>query len=148
MWLVINGLQSLDLSSGTSRDLFTRVLWCWHARYIHHLLSLWYVVKEPYKYYKTKMLNTAIDPQSWTANNLSPSYKRATGMAMVIGCGNLGGAMASNFYRLVIQSPLTWLCSTVLVWETDALPGTKIHLGSYWATRLRLGLLSLGSSLQ
>ncbi|KAI9841559.1 MAG: hypothetical protein M1837_000605 [Sclerophora amabilis] len=33
------------------------------------------------------------------ANNLSGSYKRSAGMAIHIGAGNLGGAMASNFYR-------------------------------------------------
>jgi MFS family permease len=36
---------------------------------------------------------------TWMANNLSGSYKRAVGMAIEIGVGNLGGAMASNFYR-------------------------------------------------
>ncbi|KAM0452491.1 hypothetical protein ACHAPV_009525 [Trichoderma viride] len=36
---------------------------------------------------------------SWLANNLSGSYKRSAGMAMQIGIGNLGGAMAANFYR-------------------------------------------------
>ena len=38
------------------------------------------------------------------AANLAPSYKRAAGMAFHIGVGNLGGAMASNFYRS-IDSP-------------------------------------------
>lgn len=33
------------------------------------------------------------------ANNLAGSYKRSAGMAIQIGVGNLGGAMASNFYR-------------------------------------------------
>ncbi|KAI9805321.1 MAG: hypothetical protein M1833_005774 [Piccolia ochrophora] len=36
---------------------------------------------------------------TWMSNNLSGSYKRAAGMAIHIGAGNLGGAMASNFYR-------------------------------------------------
>ncbi|KAH8677255.1 major facilitator superfamily domain-containing protein [Ilyonectria robusta] len=36
---------------------------------------------------------------TWLANNLAGSYKRGTGMALQIGMGNLGGAMASNFYR-------------------------------------------------
>ncbi|KAL1991065.1 hypothetical protein VTN49DRAFT_5569 [Thermomyces lanuginosus] len=36
---------------------------------------------------------------SWLANNLAGGYKRATGMAIHIGVGNLAGAMASNFYR-------------------------------------------------
>ncbi|KAI5457516.1 major facilitator superfamily domain-containing protein [Mariannaea sp. PMI_226] len=36
---------------------------------------------------------------TWIANNLAGSYKRAAGMAFQIGVGNLGGAMASNFYR-------------------------------------------------
>ncbi|KAJ4863484.1 major facilitator superfamily domain-containing protein [Trichoderma breve] len=36
---------------------------------------------------------------SWLANNLAGSYKRSAGMAIQIGIGNLGGAMASNFYR-------------------------------------------------
>jgi len=36
---------------------------------------------------------------TWLANNLSGSYKRSVGMAIQIGIGNLGCAMASNFYR-------------------------------------------------
>ncbi|KAK2603454.1 hypothetical protein QQS21_004406 [Conoideocrella luteorostrata] len=36
---------------------------------------------------------------AWLSNNLSGSYKRSAGMALQIGIGNLGGAMASNFYR-------------------------------------------------
>jgi MFS family permease len=36
---------------------------------------------------------------TWMSNNLAGSYKRAAGMAFHIGAGNLGGAMASNFYR-------------------------------------------------
>ncbi len=38
---------------------------------------------------------------TWISNNLAGSYKRAAGMAFQIGIGNLGGAMASNFYRSV-----------------------------------------------
>lgn len=38
---------------------------------------------------------------TWISNNLAGSYKRAAGMAFQIGMGNLGGAMASNFYRSV-----------------------------------------------
>lgn len=38
---------------------------------------------------------------TWMSNNLAGSYKRAAGMAFHIGVGNLGGAMASNFYRTV-----------------------------------------------
>ncbi|KAK4034458.1 major facilitator superfamily domain-containing protein [Parachaetomium inaequale] len=36
---------------------------------------------------------------AWLSNNLSGSLKRSVGMALQIGVGNLGGAMASNFYR-------------------------------------------------
>ncbi|CAI6092922.1 unnamed protein product [Clonostachys chloroleuca] len=36
---------------------------------------------------------------AWLSNNLAGSYKRSVGMAIQIGAGNLGGAMASNFYR-------------------------------------------------
>ncbi|TPX16214.1 uncharacterized protein E0L32_004209 [Thyridium curvatum] len=36
---------------------------------------------------------------AWLSNNLAGSYKRSAGMALQIGVGNLGGAMASNFYR-------------------------------------------------
>jgi MFS family permease len=36
---------------------------------------------------------------AWISSNLAGSYKRAAGMAFQIGVGNLGGAMASNFYR-------------------------------------------------
>ncbi|KAL6237831.1 hypothetical protein BDW75DRAFT_248305 [Aspergillus navahoensis] len=36
---------------------------------------------------------------TWISANLAGDYKRAAGMAMHIGLGNLAGAMASNFYR-------------------------------------------------
>ncbi|KAK3938196.1 major facilitator superfamily transporter [Diplogelasinospora grovesii] len=36
---------------------------------------------------------------TWLSNNLAGSCKRSAGMAIQIGIGNLGGAMASNFYR-------------------------------------------------
>lgn len=35
---------------------------------------------------------------SWTCNNLAPSWKRATGIAMNITLGNLGGVIGSNIY--------------------------------------------------
>ncbi|KAJ0418922.1 major facilitator superfamily domain-containing protein [Aspergillus carlsbadensis] len=35
----------------------------------------------------------------WISNNLAGDYKRAVGMGLHIGLGNIGGAMASNFYR-------------------------------------------------
>ncbi|KAM5356487.1 hypothetical protein ACJ41O_003133 [Fusarium nematophilum] len=36
---------------------------------------------------------------TWLANNMAGTYKRGVGMAIQIGVGNLGGAMAANFYR-------------------------------------------------
>ncbi|OGM50859.1 putative MFS nicotinic acid transporter Tna1 [Aspergillus bombycis] len=36
---------------------------------------------------------------TWLSVNLAGDYKRASGMAIQIGLGNLAGAMASNFYR-------------------------------------------------
>ncbi|KAF2085514.1 major facilitator superfamily transporter [Saccharata proteae CBS 121410] len=36
---------------------------------------------------------------TWLSNNLAGSSKRAAGMAVQIGLGNISGAMASNFYR-------------------------------------------------
>ncbi|KAH8431086.1 uncharacterized protein LDX57_008747 [Aspergillus melleus] len=36
---------------------------------------------------------------TWLSVNLAGDYKRAAGMAMHIGLGNLAGAMSSNFYR-------------------------------------------------
>jgi MFS family permease len=36
---------------------------------------------------------------SWLGNNLSGHYKRGVGMALHIGIGNFGGAIASNIYR-------------------------------------------------
>ncbi|KAF2151645.1 MFS general substrate transporter [Myriangium duriaei CBS 260.36] len=36
---------------------------------------------------------------TWLANNLSGSYKRAVGIGMQIGLGNIGGAIAGTFYR-------------------------------------------------
>ncbi|CAI4214375.1 unnamed protein product [Parascedosporium putredinis] len=35
---------------------------------------------------------------SWLANNLSPSSKRAVGLALLISVGNMGGLMGSNIY--------------------------------------------------
>ncbi|PGH15077.1 hypothetical protein AJ79_02603 [Helicocarpus griseus UAMH5409] len=36
---------------------------------------------------------------TWLSNNLAPDHKRAAGIAIHVGIGNLSGAMASNFYR-------------------------------------------------
>ncbi|KAF8427637.1 hypothetical protein L210DRAFT_3652589 [Boletus edulis BED1] len=36
---------------------------------------------------------------SWLANNLGGRYKRAVGLAIQIGVGNMGGAIASGIYR-------------------------------------------------
>jgi len=36
---------------------------------------------------------------AWLGNNLAGQYKRAVGMAVHIGVGNFGGAIASNIYR-------------------------------------------------
>ncbi|KAJ5793585.1 hypothetical protein N7457_000184 [Penicillium paradoxum] len=36
---------------------------------------------------------------TWLSVNMAGDYKRAAGMAIFIGLGNLSGAMASNFYR-------------------------------------------------
>ena len=47
----------------------------------------------------------------WIASNMSGSYKRAAGMALHIGIGNFGGAMASNFYRTQDKYELVLLCS-------------------------------------
>ncbi|KAK5001211.1 hypothetical protein LTR66_000089 [Elasticomyces elasticus] len=41
---------------------------------------------------------------SWVGNNLAPSWKRATGMALLISIGNLGGAIGSNIF-LARQAP-------------------------------------------
>ncbi|KAF8835337.1 MFS general substrate transporter [Paxillus ammoniavirescens] len=37
---------------------------------------------------------------SWLANNLQGKYKRAVGMALQIGMGNLGGMVGSNIFRV------------------------------------------------
>lgn len=64
---------------------------------------------------------------AWISNNLAGSYKRSAGMAFQIGIGNLGGAMASNFYRtqdapkyilghgLEIAFVVLGLCSVVIL---------------------------------
>lgn len=36
---------------------------------------------------------------TWVISNMSPSYKRAAGTAVLVGIQNLSGAMAANFYR-------------------------------------------------
>ncbi|OAX39610.1 MFS general substrate transporter [Rhizopogon vinicolor AM-OR11-026] len=36
---------------------------------------------------------------AWMSNNVEGSYKRSVSLAMVIGCGNLQGAISSNVYR-------------------------------------------------
>ncbi|KAK3720122.1 hypothetical protein LTR37_003945 [Vermiconidia calcicola] len=35
---------------------------------------------------------------TWVLSNLAPTYKRASGTAVLVGLGNLAGAMAPNFY--------------------------------------------------
>ena len=40
-----------------------------------------------------------LDSEYRLGNNLSGHYKRGVGMAMHIGIGNFGGAIASNIYR-------------------------------------------------
>lgn len=45
------------------------------------------------------MLTLLTGNVTWLSSNLAGSYKRAAGMAIHIGIGNLAGAMASNFYR-------------------------------------------------
>lgn len=35
---------------------------------------------------------------AWSANNLSPSWKRAVGVAILTSVGNLGGAIGSNIF--------------------------------------------------
>jgi len=63
---------------------------------------------------------------SWLANNLAGDYKRATGMAIQIGIGNLGGGIASNLWRdppkYVLGNGLTIMfigisiVATVIMW--------------------------------
>lgn len=36
---------------------------------------------------------------TWVLSNLAPTYKRASGTAVLVGLGNLAGAMAPNFFR-------------------------------------------------
>ncbi|KAK5174610.1 uncharacterized protein LTR77_001691 [Saxophila tyrrhenica] len=36
---------------------------------------------------------------TWVLSNIAPTYKRASGTAVLVGLGNLSGAMAPNFYR-------------------------------------------------
>jgi cyanate permease len=36
---------------------------------------------------------------TWVLSNIAPTYKRACGTALLVGLGNLSGAMAPNFYR-------------------------------------------------
>ena len=45
---------------------------------------------------------------SWVANNLAPTWKRATGMATLMTLGNLGGAIGSNIF-LAHEAPHYWL---------------------------------------
>ena len=35
----------------------------------------------------------------WIANNLSGNYKRAVGLAIQVGFGNIGGIIASNIFN-------------------------------------------------
>lgn len=36
---------------------------------------------------------------TWVLSNIAPTYKRASGTAVLVGIGNLAGAMAPNFFR-------------------------------------------------
>ncbi|KAI9457539.1 MFS general substrate transporter [Boletus coccyginus] len=56
------------------------------------------------KYFGTFLLVTgsyasAPGMVAWSGNNLAGQYKRAVGMAIQIGLGNFGGAIAANIYR-------------------------------------------------
>jgi MFS family permease len=64
---------------------------------------------------------------SWVSNNLSPSWKRAVGMAMSIMLGNIGGAVGSNIY-IAKEAPNYWTgygvslaCLTVAILATFVL---------------------------
>jgi hypothetical protein len=61
---------------------------------------------------------------AWLGNNLSPQYKRATGMALHIGIGNFSGAIASNIYRAkdsLATSLAMQLSSDFSAWELSPL---------------------------
>lgn len=48
-----------------------------------------------------------ISAVTWVSNNLSPTWKRSTGIALAITLANLGGAIGSNIY-LVEEAPHYW----------------------------------------
>ncbi|KAL9607200.1 MAG: hypothetical protein Q9167_007866 [Letrouitia subvulpina] len=75
---------------------------------------------------------------AWLNNNLGGNYKRSIGIAMQIGCGNLGGIVASNIF-VATQAPtfplgfgislgLLWLCG---------LASTAFFIGLWMENRRR-----------
>lgn len=44
---------------------------------------------------------------SWVSNNLSPTWKRAVGMALTLSLGNMGGLVGSNIF-LAHEAPRYW----------------------------------------
>lgn len=56
------------------------------------------------KYAGTFFAATGIYPNvpqgvAWNGNNIGGSFKRSVGIAMHVGCGNLGGVLSSFIYR-------------------------------------------------
>ncbi|KAM5343861.1 hypothetical protein ACJ41O_012398 [Fusarium nematophilum] len=96
---------------------------------------------------------------SWISNNLSPTWKRAVGMAMTISLGNLGGVVGSNIY-LAREAPKYWtgygvslacsavgiLCTVVLryVWSRENDKRDKISEAEARAKYTEQELLELG----
>lgn len=61
---------------------------------------------------------------TWLSNNLAGSTKRAVGMGLHIGLGNMAGAMASNFYR-ARDAPVSCITSKQVLSRSNAL--TSVH---------------------
>lgn len=57
---------------------------------------------------------------TWVLSNIAPTYKRASGTAVLVGLGNLSGAMAPNFFRAqdapeyLLGNGLEWVCGCKL----------------------------------
>jgi MFS family permease len=81
---------------------------------------------------------------SWLSNNLAGSYKRSVGMAMQIGIGNLGGAMASNFYRAADSPRYVLGHSLELGFISVAIIAASILLISYSAANKKRDRVLLG----
>lgn len=79
---------------------------------------------------------------AWISNNLSPTWKRAVGMAMMITLGNIGGIVGSNIYY-AREAPNYWSgYGTSLAFLLAAIASTFVLRWSYASDNRRRDAMS------